>query len=107
MLVVFVFIHVKPDQVEAFKEITLDNARNSIQEEGIERFDIIQQRDDPNRFVLIEVYSDPDAPARHKETDHYNRWRETVTDMMAETRYSIKYDNIFPDDSRWGGVLIK
>lgn len=99
MLIVLVFIHIKPDQVEAFMEITLDNARNSIKEDGIERFDIIQQRDDPNRFVLIEVYSDPDAPARHKETGHYNRWRDRTTDMMAETRYSIKYDNIFPDDA--------
>jgi len=94
MLVVLVFIHVKPDRVEAFKEITLYNARNSIQEEGIEQFDIIQQRDGPNRFVLIEAYSDPEAPARHKETEHYNRWKETVADMMAETRYSIKYDTV-------------
>ena len=99
MLIVLVFIHVKPDQVEAFKEATLDNARNSVQEEGIERFDIIRQQDDPNRFVLIEVYSDPDAPARHKETAHYNRWREAVVNMMAEQRFSIKYSNVFPDDA--------
>ncbi len=98
MLIVLVFIDVKPDQVEAFKEATLDNARNSVQEEGIERFDIIQQQDDPNRFVLIEVYSDPDAPARHKKTAHYNRWREAVVNMMAEQRFSIKYNNAFPDD---------
>jgi len=102
MLIVLVFIHVKPDQVEAFKEATLDNARNSVREEGIERFDIIQQQDDPNRFVLIEVYSDPDAPSRHKDTAHYNRWREAVVDMMAEQRFSIKYSNLFPDDTGSG-----
>lgn len=101
MLIVLVFIHVKPDQVEPFKEITLDNARNSIREEGIERFDIIQQHDDPNRFVLIEVYNNTEAPARHKETNHYNRWRYSVEDMMAEPRYSLKYKNVFPDDFGW------
>ena len=102
MLIVLVFIHVKPDQVEAFKKATLDNARNSVQEPGIARFDVIRQKDDPNRFVLFEVYHDPDAPARHKETAHYKRWREAVAGMMAEQRYSIKYDNIFPDENGWG-----
>jgi autoinducer 2-degrading protein len=101
MLVVLVFIHVKPDQVEAFKAASMDNARNSGQEEGIARFDVIQQQDDPTRFVLVEVYRTPDAPARHKETAHYQKWRDTVTDMMAETRYSVKYTNVFPDERGW------
>ncbi len=101
MLIVLVFIHVKADKVEEFKEITLDNARNSLQEPGFLRFDVIQQQSDPTRFVLCEAYRDPDVPVRHKETDHYNRWRETVTDMMAEPRYSIKYDNVFPDEESW------
>ena len=101
MLIVHVFVHVKADQVEAFKAATRANARNSIQEPGIARFDIIQQQDDPTRFVLVEVYRTPDDPARHKETAHYQKWRETVSEMMAEPRSSIKYSNIFPDEQNW------
>jgi quinol monooxygenase YgiN len=102
MLIVHVFVHVKSDQVEAFREATLANARNSIQEPGIVRFDIIQQQDDPSRFVLVEVYRTPEDPARHKETAHYQKWRYTVEDMMAEPRTSIKYTNVFPDEKGWG-----
>ena len=102
MLIVHVFVHVKPDQVEAFKTATLENARNSVQEPGIARFDVIQQQDDPTRFVLVEVYRTPDDPARHKETAHYEKWRDTVAPMMAEPRSAIKYDNIFPDEQGWG-----
>ena len=102
MLVVHVFVHVKPDQVEVFKSATLENARNSVQEPGIARFDVIQQQDDPTRFVLVEVYRTPDDPARHKETAHYQKWRDTVAPMMAEPRSSIKYANLYPDDAGWG-----
>ena len=101
MLIVHVFVHVKSDQVEAFKEATLANACNSIQEAGIARFDIIQRQDDPSRFVLVEVYRTPEDPARHKETAHYQKWRDTVADMMAEPRTSIKYTNVFPDEKGW------
>ena len=101
MLVVHVFVHVKSDQVEAFREATIANARNSVQEPGIARFDAIQQQDDPTRFVLVEVYRTPDDPARHKETPHYQQWRDTVADMMAEPRSAIKYDNVFPDEQGW------
>lgn len=101
MFIVHVFTHVKPDQVEAFKAATAENARNSVQETGIARFDVIQQQDDPTRFILVEVYRTPDDPARHKETAHYQKWRDTVADMMAEPRTSIKYTNIFPDDQGW------
>jgi autoinducer 2-degrading protein len=101
MLIVHVFVHVKSDQVEAFKEATLANARNSIQETGIARFDIIQRQDDPCRFVLVEVYRTPEDPARHKETAHYQKWRDAVADMMAEPRTSIKYTNVFPDEKGW------
>ena len=94
-----VHVHVKPDQLEAFKSATLDNARNSVKEPGIARFDIIQQQDDPARFVLVEVYRDYDAPARHKETAHYMKWRDTVADMMAEPRSSVKYGNVLPDET--------
>ena len=102
MFIVHVFVHVKPDQVEAFKVATLENARNSVQEPGIGRFDVIQQQDDPTRFVLVEVYRTPDDPAKHKETAHYATWRDTVAEMMAEPRSAIKYDNVYPDDAGWG-----
>lgn len=102
MFIAHVFVHVKPDQVEAFKAASLENARNSVQEAGIARFDVIQQQDDPTRFVLLEVYRTADDPAKHKETAHYAAWRDTVTDMMAEPRYAIKYNNAYPDDAGWG-----
>lgn len=102
MFIVHVFVHVKEDQVDAFRDATLENAKNSVQEPGVARFDVIQQQDDPTRFVLVEVYRTPEDPARHKETNHYKVWRETVADMMAEPRSSIKYHNVFPDASGWG-----
>lgn len=102
MLIVHVFVHVKPDQIEAFETATLENARNSIQEPGIARFDIIRQQDDPTRFVLVEVYRTADDPGKHKETAHYQKWRDTVAGMMAEPRTSIKYTNVFPDEQGWG-----
>ncbi len=101
MLIVHVFAHVKPDKVEAFRAATLENARHSIQEAGLARFDVIQQQDDPTRFVLVEVYRTPDDPMRHKETTHYQKWRDTVADMMAEQRKSIKYTNLFPNEQGW------
>ena len=101
MFIVHVFAHVKPDQVEAFRAATLENARNSVEERGIARFDVIQQQDDSTRFVLVEVYRTSDAPARHKETAHYQKWRDTVADMMAEPRTSVKYTNVFPDEQGW------
>ena len=102
MFVVLVHVRVKPESIEAFKAASLENARNSVQEPGIARFDVIQQLDDPSRFVLAEVYRTPDDPAKHKGTAHYQTWRETVADMMAEPRYSQKYGNVFPDDGGWG-----
>ena len=101
MFIVHVFVHVKTESVEAFKAATLENARNSVQEPGVARFDIIQQQDDPTRFVLVEVYRTPADPAKHKETAHYQTWRDTVAPMMAEARQSAKYDNCFPDDEAW------
>lgn len=101
MLIVHVFVHVKSNQVEAFRNATLENAHNSIQEPGIARFDIIQQQEDLTRFVLVEVYRTPDDPAKHKETAHYQKWRDTVADMMAEARTSVKYVNVFPDEHGW------
>lgn len=101
MLVVHVHVHVKPDQVEAFRQATLENARQSVREPGIARFDVVQQTDDPTRFTLVECYRTPEAPAAHKETAHYLRWRDTVADMMAEPRTSVKYSNVFPPDNGW------
>jgi (4S)-4-hydroxy-5-phosphonooxypentane-2,3-dione isomerase len=101
MLIVHVFVHIKADQVDAFKTATIENARKSSQEPGIARFDVIQQQDDATRFVLNEVYRDAGAPARHKETDHYKIWRDTVETMMAEPRTSIKYTNVHPDNHGW------
>jgi quinol monooxygenase YgiN len=95
MFIVHVFVHVKDDQVEAFRSATVENASNSLKEPGVARFDVIQQMDDPTRFVLVEVYRTPDDPGRHKETAHYQKWRDTVADMMAEPRTSIKYNNVF------------
>ncbi len=102
MFIVHVHVHVKPEYLEAFKAATTENARNSVQEPGIARFDVIQQQDDPTRFVLVEVYRDADAPARHKETAHYLAWRDAVADMLVEPRYGVKYDNVFPDELGWG-----
>jgi len=102
MFIVHVFVHVKADQVKAFRAVTVENAACSIQEPGVARFDVIQQPDDPTRFVLVEVYRTPDDPAKHKETAHYQKWRDTVADMMAEPRSSIKYSNVFPDEPGWG-----
>jgi autoinducer 2-degrading protein len=102
MFIVHVFVHVRPEHIEAFKAATVENARKSMREPGIARFDVIQQRDDPARFILVEVYRTPDDPARHKETAHYQKWRDTVADMMSEPRASIRYLNIFPDDQGWG-----
>ena len=101
MLIVHVFVHVKLQKIEDFKAASIENARESIKEPGIARFDVIQQRDDPTRFVLVEVYRTSDDPARHKETAHYRKWRDTVADMMAEPRRAVKYTNIFPDEQGW------
>jgi autoinducer 2-degrading protein len=101
MLILHVMIHVKPEHLEAFKAATLENARNSVREPGIARFDVIQQVDDPTRFMLVEVYRDADAPARHRETAHYAAWRDAVTDMFIEPRTRAQYSNIFPNDGGW------
>ena len=101
MLVVHVHVHVKPEHVEAFRQATLDNARHSVQEPGIARFDVVQQADDPTRFVLVEAYRTVESIAAHKATAHYARWRDAVADMMAEPRTSVKYANVHPEDAGW------
>ena len=95
MLIVHVHVHVKPEFVEAFRSATVENARQSAQEPGIARFDVVQQQDDATRFVLVEVYRTADAPAKHKETAHYAKWRDAVAPMMAEPRTSVKFGEVF------------
>ena len=101
MLIVHVHVNVKPEFIEAFKQATVENARASLREPGVARFDVIQQAEDPSRFILVEVYRTAEAPAQHKETAHYRRWRDAVAEMMAEPRSSRRYVNVSPDDPGW------
>src|SRR6188472_1292558 len=101
MLIVHVYVHVNPHRVDDCITATLVNARNSVQEPGVMRFDVVQQDDDPTRFLLIEIYRTPADPAKHKETAHYATWRDTVEPMMAEPRRSVKYHALFPEAASW------
>ena len=101
MLIVHVHVRVKPEFIEAFKEASIENARHSVKEPGITQFDVLEQADDPARFVLVEVYRTSEAPAQHKDTAHYQAWRDSVAPMMAEPRRSVKYANLFPADEGW------
>jgi autoinducer 2-degrading protein len=102
MHVIHVYVHVRPDAIDAFREATLLNAAHSLDEPGVARFDVIQQHDDPTRFVLVEAYRTADAIAAHKETAHYAAWRDAVAPMMAEARSSTKFANVFPGDEDYG-----
>jgi (4S)-4-hydroxy-5-phosphonooxypentane-2,3-dione isomerase len=101
MLIVHVHVRVLPEAVGAFRAATLENARSSLQEPGVVRFDVVQQADDPERFVLVEVYRTEADPARHKQTEHYLAWRDTVESMMAEPRRSVRYGSLFPAPGGW------
>ena len=101
MWIVHVHVHVKTEHVEEFKLATIENATNSVKEPGIARFDVIQQTDDPTRFVLVEVYRTKDANAAHRETAHYKAWAAKVADMLAEPRSRATYSNVFPPDEGW------
>ena len=101
MLIVHVHVHVKPESVDAFREASLANARASVQEPGVVRFDVVQQQDDPTRWMLVEIYRDGDAPAAHKATAHYAAWRDAVEPLMAEPRRSVRYAPAFPDAAGW------
>jgi len=101
MFVVIVQTHVKPEFLQAFKEATYDNASNSILEPGVARFDVYQQKDDPTCFSLIEIYRDEDAPAKHRESSHYLRWRDAVESMLVEPRTRVTYDIYFPPLAEW------
>ncbi len=101
MVIVHVYVHVKAEEVQAFHDATVENAKKSVQEPGITRFDVIQRQDDPERFILIEVYRSEADIAKHKETQHYNVWRETVAEMMVEPRRGVKFTNVYPTDEGW------
>jgi (4S)-4-hydroxy-5-phosphonooxypentane-2,3-dione isomerase len=101
MLILHVHVHVKPEHLEAFIKATMENAANSVKEPGVARFDVMQQADDPTRFVLVEVYRNLEATVKHKETSHYHTWAARVTDMLAEPRSRSTYSNLFPDDRGW------
>lgn len=101
MLIVHVQVRVKPECIHAFKQATIENARHSLKEPGIARFDVIQQKDDPTRFVLVEVYRSVEATAAHKETPHYAAWRDRAESLLAEPRSRVQYSNVFPDEEGW------
>ena len=101
MLIVHVHARVKPEWVEQFKQATRENARHSVNEPGVGRFDVVQRQDDPTQFVLIEAYRTAEAPTAHKETQHYQAWKDAVAPMMAEPRRSVKYVNVFPEAAGW------
>jgi (4S)-4-hydroxy-5-phosphonooxypentane-2,3-dione isomerase len=101
MLIAHVHVHVKPGSVADFRLATVENARASVQEPGIARFDVIQQQDDETRFVLIEVYRTQESPAAHRETAHYAKWRDAVEPMMAEPRQRVLYNAVYPDSQGW------
>ncbi len=101
MLILCVYVHVKPEAVKAFREATIENARNSRREPGVARCDLIEQADDPTRFMLCEVYRDAAAQAAHKETAHYNAWAARTADMFAEPRTRQLYRAIDPADGEW------
>jgi len=101
MYIVLVHIHVKPEYLHQFTDATFENARNSNKEAGIIRFDVIQQIEDPACFTLVEVYKTPEDQLKHRETMHYQTWRDAVGDMMAEPRLGVRYQSLFPDDSEW------
>jgi autoinducer 2-degrading protein len=101
LLIVHVHVRVKPGTEAAFCEATRANASESVQEPGVVRFDVIQQQDDPARFVLVEIYRDEAAAAAHKLTPHYLTWRDAVAGMMEEPRRSARFSNVFPEDGGW------
>jgi len=101
MLIVHVHVHVTPESVDAFVAASRENASHSVREPGVVRFDLIQQADDPTRFVLVEIYRTTDDPAKHKATAHYATWRDAVEPMMAEPRRSVKYRALEPDPVGW------
>lgn len=97
MHVTLVYVHVKPDHVADFIAATRENHLASVAEPGNVRFDVLQQADDPSRFVLYEVFRDAEAAAAHKQTPHYLKWRDTVAPWMAEPRQGVAHHLLCPE----------
>ncbi len=97
MHIIHVYVHVKKQYVEAFKLATIENARGSMQEPGVTRFDVVQHADDPTRFILIEHYKMPEDQVKHRDTAHYQKWRDTVAVMMAEPRSFVTVVSVYPE----------
>jgi quinol monooxygenase YgiN len=97
--IVQVYVKVKENYVNPFIIASHENAVESLQEDGIVRFDVLQDIEEPRKFLLTEVYKDEKAPLEHKNTTHYKKWKGTVAEMMAEPRRSVKYRNIYPDNN--------
>ena len=102
MHIVHVFIHIKDDKLEEFITASVENAKNSMQEPGVARFDLLQGTDDPSLFLLVEVYRTVEDAAKHKETSHYKQWHDIVEPLMKEERTRTKYRNVYPGESGWG-----
>lgn len=102
MYIVQVFLHVKPDKVAEFETATVENARKSVKEPLVARFDLARQLDDPTRFILIEIYRSAEGHAQHRATSHYKKWQEVAEPLMVEPRTRIICENVFPEDSGWG-----
>jgi quinol monooxygenase YgiN len=102
MHVIHVHVHVRVDAIGAFRQATLANAEQSLREPGVARFDVLQQQDDPTRFILVEAYRSAGAIAAHKETPHYAAWRDAVAPLMTEPRSSTRYVNVVPGDEDYG-----
>jgi quinol monooxygenase YgiN len=98
MHILHVHVHVKPEHLDEFQTATIENASHSVQEPGCARFDVVQQTDDPTRFVLVEFYRDAQGLAAHRETPHYHAWIERVADMLVEPRTRTVYRNVHPGD---------
>jgi (4S)-4-hydroxy-5-phosphonooxypentane-2,3-dione isomerase len=101
LLIVHVDIAVVPEQLDAFLAASQENASASRDEPGVVRFDMLSDRADPGHVVLVEIYRDEAAAAAHKDTAHYQRWRDTVAPMMARPRQAARYVNTSPDDGDW------
>jgi len=101
MIIVYVYLHSREEMINAFKEANIKNAANSVKEPGILRFDVLEQEDDPSRFLLVEIYKNEKAISAHKETAHYAEWLKVAVPMLAEPRVKTIYRNLFPDENKW------
>lgn len=101
MYIVLVQVQVISEFIDAFITASTINAQESLKETGVARFDVIQELDDPTKFILVEVYYKKEDADKHKLTSHYAIWRDTVAEMMVIPRVGVKYQNIFPHQDGW------